>query len=291
MCPLGGTNPRSRTGIPHLLRVTCVARRGGRLRIQSPNWDRARVPAHWHSFGDRKSALSGRPKLATNPANAVLNYLYAVMEAEATIAARIAGLDPGIGVLHRDARFRESLAADLMEPVRPEADRYLLELLTRRTFAARDFFETPKGACRITPPLAARLASSCRLWGRVVGRVAEDLVHRLVDTPRYQPLPRLITRPHGKPAARLRQPPVAPATVAIDGRRSPTVVGRRCSGCGVPVPRGRRTCGRECETLVREGRGHGRGGSHAPAPGRHGRGRRRAGPLPRVARQGERDDA
>jgi len=38
-----------------------------------------------------------------------------------------------------------------MEPVRPEVDRYVLELLARRPFAAADFYETRQGASRITP--------------------------------------------------------------------------------------------------------------------------------------------
>jgi hypothetical protein len=35
------------------------------------------------------------------------------------------GLDPGLGVLHRDRPNRDSLACDLMEPVRPLVDAYL----------------------------------------------------------------------------------------------------------------------------------------------------------------------
>jgi CRISPR associated protein Cas1 len=57
---------------------------------------------------------------ATNPANAILNYLYAILEAEARIAALRMGLDPGLGFLHADQTARDSLACDLMEPVRLE---------------------------------------------------------------------------------------------------------------------------------------------------------------------------
>lgn len=47
-------------------------------------------PRHWQTYGTRVSALTGSqsPRKAVNPANAVLNYLYAILEAE----ARIAGL-------------------------------------------------------------------------------------------------------------------------------------------------------------------------------------------------------
>jgi CRISPR-associated protein Cas1 len=84
--------------------------------------------------------------MAANPANAVLNYLYALLESEATLAARTVGLDPGLGVMHADQVRRDSLAADLMEPIRPRVDAYAFDLLTKRPFAARDFHETR--ACR-----------------------------------------------------------------------------------------------------------------------------------------------
>ena len=40
------------------------------------------VPDHWRTFGARGSLLTGSPRKATNPANAILNYLYALLEVE-----------------------------------------------------------------------------------------------------------------------------------------------------------------------------------------------------------------
>jgi len=40
--------------------------------------DAARIPEHWKRFGSRVSPLTNSPRLAVNPANAILNYLYAV---------------------------------------------------------------------------------------------------------------------------------------------------------------------------------------------------------------------
>lgn len=62
-----------------------------------------------------------------NPPNAILNYLYAILEAEARLAIAALGLDPGLGFLHFDTRTRDSLACDVLEPVRPEVDAYLLQ--------------------------------------------------------------------------------------------------------------------------------------------------------------------
>ena len=97
------------------------------LPINFPKNDRGRVPDHWCNFGARVSPLTGSPRLAVNPPNAILNYLYSVLESEARLAAAALGLDPGLGVLHVDTPARDSLACDLMEPVRPEIDAYLLD--------------------------------------------------------------------------------------------------------------------------------------------------------------------
>jgi CRISPR/Cas system-associated endonuclease Cas1 len=87
------------------------------------------VPEHWRTFGQRSSLLSKGPRLATNPAGAILNYLYSLVEAETTLACHAVGLDPGLGIFHVDQRDRASLALDLMEAVRPLVDSYVLALV------------------------------------------------------------------------------------------------------------------------------------------------------------------
>ena len=84
------------------------------LPINFPRNDLLRVPDHWRTFGSRMSPLTRSPRLAVNPVNAILNYLYALLESEARLAAAALGLDPGMGVLHVDAPARDSLALDLM---------------------------------------------------------------------------------------------------------------------------------------------------------------------------------
>src|SRR5262249_38018214 len=70
------------------------------LTIMFPTKDQSRVPAHWRVFGTRVSPLTGSPRLAVNPTNAILNYLYSLLESEARLAATALGLDPGLGMLH-----------------------------------------------------------------------------------------------------------------------------------------------------------------------------------------------
>jgi CRISPR-associated endonuclease Cas1 len=89
------------------------------LPINFPRKDEPKIPDHWRVFGTRVSLLTGSPRHAVNTPNAILNYLYAVLESESRLAAAALGLDPGIGVLHVDTEARDSLACDLMKAIRP----------------------------------------------------------------------------------------------------------------------------------------------------------------------------
>lgn len=50
--------------------------------INFPKCEFQRVPEYWRTFGTRVSPLTGSPRLAANPVNAMLNFLYAVLESE-----------------------------------------------------------------------------------------------------------------------------------------------------------------------------------------------------------------
>jgi len=144
-----------------------------------PRADLPRVPEHWKKFGSRMSALTQSPRLAVNPPNAMLNYLYALLESEARLALAALGLDPGIGVLHKDTRTRDSLASDLMEPARSHVDAYLLNLLTKDPLRRQWFHEERDGNCRLMSSLATRLSETCELWQRAVAPFAEGIARAL----------------------------------------------------------------------------------------------------------------
>ncbi len=149
------------------------------LPINFPKNDLPRVPEHWRSFGARVSPLTGSPRLAANPPNAILNYLYAVLESEARLAAAALGLDPGLGVLHVDTEARDSLACDLMEVVRPQVDAYLLDWITRQPLKREWFFEERNGNCRLMGSFAMRLSETALTWGRAVAPTAEWVAQAL----------------------------------------------------------------------------------------------------------------
>lgn len=141
-----------------------------RLPITFPKNDLPRTPEHWRVFGARRSPLSGSARLAANPVNAMLNYLYAVLESEANLAVTALGIDPGLAFLHADTPSRNSLACDLMEPVRPLVDSYVLDWITRTPLRREWFFEQRDGNCRLMGSFAVQLSESAQTWGRAVAR-------------------------------------------------------------------------------------------------------------------------
>jgi CRISPR-associated endonuclease Cas1 len=141
--------------------------------------DAPRVPEHWRTFGSRVSPLSCSPRLAVNPPNAMLNYLYALLESQATLAAAALGLDPALGVLHADTRYRDNLACDLMEPVRPQLDAYLLDWISTRLMRREWFFEQRNGNCRLMGSFAVCLSETATTWGHAIGPIVEQVARDL----------------------------------------------------------------------------------------------------------------
>jgi CRISPR-associated endonuclease Cas1 len=143
--------------------------------------DLQRVPGHWRSYDGRRSVLASANsnRSAERPVNALLNYLFALLESETVMACYAVGLDPGMGVMHRDAKNRHSMADDLMEPVRPEVESYVLDLLRDRTFKKADFIERSDGSLRLMAPLTHELAETIPHWQSLVAPVVERVAHAL----------------------------------------------------------------------------------------------------------------
>lgn len=72
-------------------------------------------------------------------ANALLSFAYTIVGSEVEFAIRAHGLDPAIGLLHSVEPGRASLALDLLEPLRPSIDSFVLSLLNRKIFTEKDF--------------------------------------------------------------------------------------------------------------------------------------------------------
>lgn len=141
--------------------------------------DHARIPEHWTSFETRRSSISGSSRLSGTPINSMLNYLYGILETEVRLAILTIGLDPGMALLHSDLKSRDSFVFDVIEPLRPLMDGYLLELLRKRVFTSRDFHETRQGIVRIMPDLVTVFAEFGPEISKLVRPVVEQVARRL----------------------------------------------------------------------------------------------------------------
>ena len=64
-----------------------------------------------------------------------------------------------------------------MEPVRPEVDAFVLDMVDRRTFRKAEFTETADGHVRLLAPLTHELAETMPQWAKSLGPIAEHVAH------------------------------------------------------------------------------------------------------------------
>jgi CRISPR-associated protein Cas1 len=207
---------------------------------------RQNVTNHWRTFGNRRSSLTGEPRGAVTPGNAMLNYLYGVLVSEITIALHACGAAPELGVLHTDKDDRASLAYDLVESARSILDRYFFRWLAETTFSKRDFREDIFGFIRVTHPLNSHLAMTASLWRGIAEQLAAWFVQAL---------------DRGRPA-RLKLSDVWIETEA--GRRAERwrlgkalqrPIPATCAECGKALPtRRRKFCSDDCVTAWHGGK-------------------------------------
>jgi CRISPR-associated endonuclease Cas1 len=168
--------------------------------------DLPRVPESWKRFDGRRSAINpGTARSATDPVNALLNYSFRLVEAEARLAVLALGLDPGFGILHADMRNRDGFVLDLMEAARPIAEQYVADLLASHHFLRRDFEEDARGVVRVLAPLSHRLAEAMPSFGFALASVAEHVAQLFGNASPYDmTTPSALTNAKHKEAARRR---------------------------------------------------------------------------------------
>ncbi len=81
-----------------------------------------------------------------DPVNACLSLGYTLLHGELVSACFSAGLDPLLGFYHEPAYGRESLATDLIEPLRPHLDEWVWQRFRNRELRVENF-NHDKGAC------------------------------------------------------------------------------------------------------------------------------------------------
>lgn len=129
------------------------------LQLKWKGTGRRPIPHNWHHVGPRTSIAREdiKNRNASHPVNAMLNYAYGVLQSQVRIQIAISGYDPNISYLHSRKISRQGLVFDLMEPLRPIADRVVLGIIRSETFHPTDFQLRRDGVCRLNPRLAAHL--------------------------------------------------------------------------------------------------------------------------------------
>ena len=148
------------------------------LKYKKRSW-----PSQWTRFEYRASLISGGPRHATHPVNAVLNYAYSVAAAQLTRSLIAFGFDSTAGFLHADAQGRHSLTYDALELVRADIDARILPWVASHAWKRADFPVTPEGVVRLQPTLAAYVAEQALLGQPDLDRVMEWLKATLLPSP------------------------------------------------------------------------------------------------------------
>jgi CRISP-associated protein Cas1 len=118
-----------------------------------------------------------------DPVNVCLSLGYTLLHHEAVREIQVVGLDPLLGFLHVPERGRESLACDLVEPLRPHVEEWVWRRFAERLLRLEHFSHEKGSACLMGKagrrlfydgfdPLAAGLR---RLLRRMAKSLAADL--------------------------------------------------------------------------------------------------------------------
>ena len=101
----------------------------------------------WGKILPEKWKFSGRNRRPPkDPVNALLSLSYTISGGEVRRAVQIKGLDPSLGFLHSPQPGRESLILDILEPIRPKVDLFVLRLLDE-SLTWRDFTVNEQDGC------------------------------------------------------------------------------------------------------------------------------------------------
>lgn len=88
-----------------------------------------------------------RRRPPTDPVNVCLSLGYTLLHHEAVREVQVVGLDPLLGFLHVPERGRESLACDLVEPLRPHVDEWVWRAFADRRLRQEHFSREKGGGC------------------------------------------------------------------------------------------------------------------------------------------------
>ena len=100
------------------------------------------IPEKWQFTGRNR-----RPP--RDPVNSLLSLSYTLAQGEVCHIIQRKGLDPSLGFLHSPKPGRESLVLDILEPLRPDLDVFVLYLI-KETLNLKHFIQNGQDGCLLT---------------------------------------------------------------------------------------------------------------------------------------------
>ena len=167
---------------------------GSRQVLTAPNeatlrgWEGNAQKALFHFWRQQLPASLGfqqrQRRPPPDPVNATLSLSYMLAYEEGVRQIKQAGLDPDLGCYHRLASGRKSLACDLMEPLRPRIESWVVELFSEKILNGRHFSPPSKRGCWLGKGgreiYYAHLDDAQRQWRRYLAGYARILA-RTID--------------------------------------------------------------------------------------------------------------
>jgi len=96
--------------------------------------------------------------------NVMLNYGYALLEAECLKAINTVGLDAHVGFLHNMTSSRNNLVYDLQEPFRFLVDLAVINLVETEKIDTKDFIRTESYSLRLKSSGAKKVTEEFQKW-------------------------------------------------------------------------------------------------------------------------------
>ncbi len=129
-------------------------------------------------FADGLNFTGRNRRPPRDPVNAALSLGYTLLHYEAVRACYGAGLDPIIGYYHELDFGRDSLASDLIEPLRPLVDGWVWSHFRERRLRAEDFAQSD-GACLLGKAGRQRFYGDWEVFVRPHRRLLRRLCRKL----------------------------------------------------------------------------------------------------------------
>ncbi len=140
-----------------------------------------------HLFADALNFTGRKKRPPPDPVNVCLSLGYTLLHYDAVRACHIVGLDPMLGFFHDVSFGRESLACDLMEPLRPLMDRWIWQLFKNKQLRPEHFSDDVGGRCQMNKTgrqvFYGYYESQAGPARRLLRRYAYALVKRLLNAP------------------------------------------------------------------------------------------------------------